>query len=183
MIHPSPASIDGRALARLEQAADVLEIREVLARYCRGIDRGDLDLVLSCFHEDAVEDHGHFKGACADFYRIVIERLADRMTSVNISNVSVEFSGTDRALSEAYHFDILREGPMDTVFAGRYLDRFERRKGCWRIANRVATADWWTRVPVNSLPLHDNLDPSVLNRGRRGRADPYYSARSLFLGT
>jgi hypothetical protein len=137
--------------------------------------------VLSCFHPKATEDHGHFKGACADFYRIVIDRLKDRETSVNITNLSVEFAAKDAAVTEAYHFDILREGPIDTVFAGRYIDRFERRNGEWRIAARVATADWWTRVPINSLPLHDNLDPSVLNRGRRGAEDPYYSARaSLF---
>jgi len=166
----------------LQRTADNLEIREVLARYCRGIDRGDLALVLSCFHENATEDHGHFKGACAEFYRIVIERLADRLTSVNLTSVSVEFAGQDIALSEAYHLDILREGPIDTIYAGRYLDRFERRQGEWRIATRIATADWWTRVPTNSLPLHDNLDPSVLNRGKRGLEDPYFPMRSAIFG-
>jgi hypothetical protein len=176
------ASMSDSKLSRLERAADTLEIREVLARYCRGIDRGDLDLVLSCFHEKATEDHGHFKGTVAEFYRIVITRLADRETSVHVTNLSVEFAGRDLALSEAYHVDILRERPIDTLFSGRYLDRFERRNGEWRIAARVATADWWTRVPINSLPLHDNLDPSVLNRGKRGSDDPYYAVRASIMG-
>lgn len=26
--------------------------------YCRGVDRRDADMVLSTFHEDAVDDHG-----------------------------------------------------------------------------------------------------------------------------
>jgi hypothetical protein len=33
------------------------DIRGVLARYCRGIDRGDYDLVRD-YHSDAIDEHG-----------------------------------------------------------------------------------------------------------------------------
>jgi len=95
---------------------------------------------------------------------------------------SLSAAGPQLSFTEAHHLDILREGPIDTICAGRYLDRFERRAGEWRIANRIANADWWTRAPINSLPLHDNLNPSVLNLGKRGQSDPYYSARAAIFG-
>ena len=40
--------------ARLARLADRLEIRDVVYRYCRGIDRREYDLVRSCYHHDAV---------------------------------------------------------------------------------------------------------------------------------
>ena len=32
-------------------------IREVLSRYARAIDRGDGELLRTCYHPDAVEEH------------------------------------------------------------------------------------------------------------------------------
>ncbi len=43
------------------------EIRDVLARYTRGIDRMDTELVLSCYHPNAYDDHGAFQGSAEDF--------------------------------------------------------------------------------------------------------------------
>ena len=34
------------------------EILEVLARYARGVDRADGELLRSCYHEGAMEEHG-----------------------------------------------------------------------------------------------------------------------------
>jgi hypothetical protein len=34
-------------------------------------------------------------------------------------------------------------GERDTCIGGRYLDRFERRDGEWRIAERVMLYDWF----------------------------------------
>jgi SnoaL-like domain len=42
-----------------------LDIHDVLARYCRGADRCDAALMQSCFHEDAVDEHGFFNGPAA----------------------------------------------------------------------------------------------------------------------
>ena len=43
------------------------EIREVIFRYARGIDRMDFDLVTACYHADAYDDHGTFQGNVPDF--------------------------------------------------------------------------------------------------------------------
>jgi len=38
------------------------EIKNVVLRYCRGVDRMDLALVRSCYHPDADDHHGDFAG-------------------------------------------------------------------------------------------------------------------------
>ena len=43
--------------AKLQQLLDEAEIRRVHIRYCRGIDRMDWDLVRSCYHPDAIDQH------------------------------------------------------------------------------------------------------------------------------
>ena len=43
------------------------QIADVIYRYARGIDRLDFDLVRSCYHPDAYDDHGSFKGSVEAF--------------------------------------------------------------------------------------------------------------------
>ena len=43
------------------------EITDVVYAYARGIDRLDFELVRSCYHPDAYDDHGAFKGNVDDF--------------------------------------------------------------------------------------------------------------------
>ena len=47
------------------------EIGDVIYRYARGIDRLDFDLVRSCYHPDAVDDHGAFKGNVDEFIEML----------------------------------------------------------------------------------------------------------------
>ena len=73
----------------LQRLIDKDEIRDVMARYCRGVDRADWDLVRSTYHTDAYDDHGDYRGndprpALAAFLRRFIRpttwhfRLADQ---------------------------------------------------------------------------------------------------------
>jgi 3-phenylpropionate/cinnamic acid dioxygenase small subunit len=62
----------------------------------------------------------------------------------NISNVLIELDG-DVARCESYSIVIVRirkdGGDVDWLHAGRYVDRFERRNGEWRIAYRTVVYD------------------------------------------
>lgn len=40
---------------RLRLLEDRQAIHEVILRYCRGVDRSDPDLILSAFHDDAID--------------------------------------------------------------------------------------------------------------------------------
>ena len=51
----------------VRELSDRHEIRAVLERYCRAVDRGDLDLLLSVYHPDATDDHGMYSGNGHEF--------------------------------------------------------------------------------------------------------------------
>lgn len=124
------------------------EIADVLNRYARGWDRLDEAALRSCFFDDATHQHGAFKGRSQDFITAslpVVARLKG-CTHV-ISNVMVEVVG-DRAVAECYFFSHHRRmnaagtDEEDRFLQGRYLDRFERRGGAWRIAHRRGLHNW-----------------------------------------
>jgi hypothetical protein len=38
------------------------QTRDACYRYCRGVDRRDVELVRSCYHPDATDHHGEYHG-------------------------------------------------------------------------------------------------------------------------
>lgn len=44
----------------LQELVDKRALAEVVMRYCRGVDRADEELIVSCFHPDAVDEHGAY---------------------------------------------------------------------------------------------------------------------------
>jgi hypothetical protein len=53
-----------------------LQIQEVIYTYCRGVDRGDVALIASAYHEDAYDDHGTFKGLGKDFAPHIVAQIS-----------------------------------------------------------------------------------------------------------
>ena len=61
---------------RLARIFDKDEIRDVLAAYVRGVDRGDGPLLKSCYHPDAIEEHGgRYTGNAHDYVDGAIPRI------------------------------------------------------------------------------------------------------------
>ncbi len=152
---------------------DKLAIHEVLMRYCRAIDRCDEELLCSVYHADAWDNHGTFNGPASEFVPWVMNLLRQRYktTTHAICNELVELVG-DVAHSESYFFACHRyerEGrEWDWTIAGRYVDRFERREGVWKIAHRLAVTDW---DRVDHVTAKRPAPPVV---GLRTRQDPVY---------
>lgn len=157
-------------------------IRDVLMRYSRGVDRLDAELLRSCYHPDSWDDHGHFKGNGHEFADFIVGSLAERAhhTTHSVANVLIEITdleaGTARA--ESYGLAFLRreeEGQewLD-LFAGRYVDRFERRDGEWRIAHRVVVHDWSLSGALDATVTFPRpLD--TFTQGRRDHEDIVYA--------
>lgn len=157
-------------LVRLERLADTQEIRDALTRYCRGTDRCDFELAQSAFHKDSTENHGPFVGKSHDFLAMVMPLLrAYEGLFRYITNLTVEFDG-DGAVSESYWVAILRDATTDTVQAGRYLDRWERREGEWKIAARLAICDWFRADIRNAFPFPHQAE-AIMKFARRGLDD------------
>lgn len=132
------------------------EIADVIYRYARGIDRRDLDLVRSCYHPDAYDDHGAFKGTVDEFLAAAMPFLS-RWTATQhfMGNMLIEVEGAAaraETYAVAYHRREDAEGNgKDDVMGIRYVDRFENRGSGWKIAYRVVSMEWRRIDPVRGI--------------------------------
>lgn len=78
------------------------EIADVILRYARGVDRLDFDLVRSCYHPDAYDDHGSFAGGVEEFIAMC-EQFLPKWTATQhfMGNMLIEVDG-DVARAETY---------------------------------------------------------------------------------
>jgi hypothetical protein len=134
--------MDAKLEARLREVADREEIRQVLMRYARGLDRVDHALARSCYWDDAIEDHGLFIGPPDDFIRWADSTtLMFESTQHGILNHFCDLQGEDAYCETYFLFTGLAKSPPHLLSTGRYIDHFQRRNGEWRIANRVAIVE------------------------------------------
>jgi hypothetical protein len=164
--------MDSALETRLRDLLDKNEIHEVLLRYCRGVDRGDRELILGSFHPDATIDAGKGKVKPA----VVADNAAksDHVRTHLYANSLVELDG-DWAFGETYFLAFHAEDRSGTQFirtrSSRAIDQFERRDGAWKIAKRVV-ADDWSRVDQVL-----EAAAGVPVTGRRSREDAVYRIR------
>jgi hypothetical protein len=154
------------------------EITEVLYRYARGCDRADEEALRACFHPDSVHAHGGFHGLSADFIGFAMQIVRPLMSSTHmITNVIIELNG-DRAVSECHflaHHRRLKDpnpGEEDMFLKGRYLDRFERRDGIWKISSRTGLHDFERVLDPADRTL---ANAPTEQRGRKQPDDPIYA--------
>src|SRR5262245_3895943 len=124
----------------LQRLIDKDEIRDLMARYARGVDRADWDLVRSTYHSDAYDDHGGYKGGLDGFIAFAKSRPGGA-TQVRhfLGECLIEFAGPYVAIAETYFFTAHtlgaeaqrqygaagKEGPVQLSHYGRYADRVE----------------------------------------------------------
>jgi ketosteroid isomerase-like protein len=160
-----------------ETLLDREAIREAMARYYRGVDRLDADLIESAYHPDAFDDHGPFKGLRDEFVAWVVPFMRREYvsTSHHLTTQSIEVQG-DVAHVETYVLAVqekhMGEEVLQLVANSRYVDRFERRDGDWRIARRVVVTDSARTDTV--APWAGTSPISSMTRGTRDRTDPVY---------
>lgn len=156
-----------------------IEIRQVLYGYCRGVDRGDRQMLKDVYHPDALDDHGTWRGKGVDFADYIVDALdsSQGASQHHIANVLIELDGDQAAVESyflafhPYHADGAHE--QLAFVGGRYLDRFEQRGGHWRIARRTVVLDWTrAEVPGPEWSVQQNFARG-LRRGEDPSADLY----------
>lgn len=130
------------------------QIRDLLERYCRAIDRQLWDQIRDCYEEGARHHHGMFVGSAQDFVDYVGPHFTSMIGTQHVlTNVNVTLSG-DQARSEAYaiafhRMPSSRGGETDQTVWYRYLDSLTWRSGRgWRIRERRVVYDWSRIDPV-----------------------------------
>ena len=153
--------------------ADRQEITEQIYRYCRSVDRLDVPLGRSVFHEDATADYGDiYQGSGRGVIdHICAQHLGALAHSHQVSNILIDVDG-DRAGSEAYVAAHIRIQQGDQLMQigvwSRYIDQWSKRDGKWAIDKRVTVYDFDEIRPVT--------DTGRGRRGTRDQGDPSYQA-------
>jgi hypothetical protein len=167
--------------AELAPLSPHIAIQQALARYCRGVDRLDGEMIKSAYWPEAQDDHLIFSGAVSDFVPWVLDLLAEATTTAHFLGQSVIALRGSQADVETYFHSWGREaigGREILQFSiGRYLDRFEERSGEWRILNRKVVLDF-----SQATPLTDEAPANIFG-GRHGPSDPSYPALTLLRAT
>jgi hypothetical protein len=156
----------------IEELTARTEIHDALRRYCRGVDRVDMDLVRSVFHEDAwirFPESLHV-GPIDGLIEFAVAELPRFIRTMHfIENSLIDFDGPTVAhvetyLSATHQGSELHHWKNEYVkLWGRYLDRFELREGGWRIAHRSLVVDWMYRYPLEGW-FDDHPDASGARR-------------------
>jgi len=157
----------------LQALADRQAITDLIYRYCRSVDRLDVPLGHSIWHDNAVADFGEkvYQGdgrGVIDF--ICAQHRATLGHSHQVTNVLIDLDG-DKAGSESYAIAALRvrraEKLLQMTIWTRYIDSWSRRGGRWGLEKRIAIRDFDEVREVTAMAPHDTA--------RRDRSDPSYA--------
>ena len=174
--------MEGEMDVAVQKLLDKQEIYEVLARFMRACDRGDVAGLRACFHPDAVEDHGGtYLGPASAWVDGIEARLVHPKTRMThcLTNVLIEIEG-DRAVSESYvtTTSVVRlDGDLvQSTTCSRLVDRYVKDQGGWLIAHRQLLFEWSSAHPLDESWAALGVDPASLKRGGKLADDPLYAA-------
>jgi len=140
------------------------QIRDVIGRYARGVDRRDGALVRNCFHPGALTHYGVFDGDVDGFVPWVLAEVENYSRTMHFQGPSIIDWPDDRsgfrAVVETYaitlHEKVGGDQGRNWVGGIRYVDRFERRSGSagsdelWLIAERTVVGEWLRIDPIDN---------------------------------
>jgi hypothetical protein len=173
--------------ARLEALLAKQDIYELLARYLRAVDRGDIDTLRACYLPGAVEEHGGVYSGPAQSYVDGIATMLSHprnLTTHCLSNVLVDLSVDLReARAESYVTAFARvrrpdREKGDTLTVARMVDDVAvGDDGRWAIRRRQLVWEWNHDMDVSEGWIFGMLigDPAGLHRGGKFPSDVVYS--------
>jgi hypothetical protein len=167
---------------RLQEMLDHHEIRQLLAEYCHGCDRGDEVEMAATYAAESWDDHGPRK---MEGRRFSIETVEESMRTTKVvshllGQSFIKVDG-DSAGTETYFIATViypgKNGVADTLnqLGGRYVDTLVREGGVWRIKDRLCIREW----SISHAQERDWLAGRGFEQTRRGQDDPSYRALGL----
>lgn len=154
--------------AEVRDLAARRDIQRAVHRYIRGQDRMLPEIQRTAFHPGAHVDCGLFEGdgdAWTEWAQAIFASM--KGTQHLLGQIDIDVRG-DEADGEVYFLAwhrIVEDGAdRDWFFAGRYIDRYEKRDGEWRIARRRELVDWIRNDPPTDAFIAAN--PGMHRAGR-----------------
>jgi hypothetical protein len=162
----------------LSEALVHLELQRLAWLYCHAVDRGDMTLLRSLYHDDAVDDHGEMFSGSADDYVAWLPRMLAGLDATRHTVDSMLFVvDGDRAQGELVNTAYHRTGDREVIVGGRYLDSYARRDGVWRIQHRSLVMDVIEQRTAS--PAGGFIGKGVV-WGSGGPDDPVFTRLDLF---
>jgi hypothetical protein len=156
-----------------QNLSDHHAITDLIYRYCRSVDRLDVPLGRSIWHEDGMADYGAsvYQGNGPGVIDFICAQHAKTLHhSHQVTNILIDLDG-DRAGSESYAIAALRFRRAETLQQvtvwTRYIDRWSRRNGRWGLDQRLAIRDF--------DEVREVVASGDYGTGRRDRSDPSYA--------
>lgn len=158
---------------KLEALCDREAIRDVLTGIARGVDRFDSVLLATCIAPDAKLDMGGAEPITgAAFAAMKAPEKAPKGRMHVVSNERIVLDG-GKAWSETHVLSCqaieVGDALQTRIRAGRYLDRFAKRDGAWKLVERTFI-DEWGRVDAVS-----EAAPQGAHRGAPALRDLLYA--------
>jgi hypothetical protein len=149
-------------------------LHDLSMAYARAVDRADAALMRSIFHEDSTVVTGVFNGSGQDFAVKITAFVRENLERCfhSVANEWYEVKG-DEAVGESYVIANVTAGGSDILTGGRYIDRYQRRNGVWKIQSRAFVVDWTNTQPTS----HETggMYAALTTRGCFGSEDPIYA--------
>ena len=156
----------------LQELVDKAAIRDLMARYARGVDGLDSDMIASTFASDAYANYGQdpipefqWEGRGRDnIVRWITTRprsgrpthfMGDQVIQINGDTAEVETYAVGYGVANV-------DGTQSLLITGlRYVDKMVRQNGQWLVQHRVLHHDWRGNAPADaSLPSPDRVPVS-----------------------
>jgi ketosteroid isomerase-like protein len=183
---------------RLTAIEDREQIRTLLYRYARGVDRAEVARTHDLYWEDGILAFGPQPIVAHENMEAMTREHAARVLDAThhmFGNILIDLRG-DHAFVESYCVAHHRtfpdresneraigeewtdaqdspDGVNELVIGFRYLDRFEKRGGEWRVAHRRFVFDWSRAAPYAGLERGGLWDGTPY-RGARHPEDQVY---------
>lgn len=174
---------------RVQRLIDKSDIEDLIKKWCRAIDRLDLEAIRDAFHPDAYDDHGTFKGGVDELIAWISNRHKTIPFSMHaVTNYLIDFVDDTKAIVETYctamqkyppesrsaleglvgKLDMPANAAMDMTVSCRYLDEVTKRKQEWRISRRTVVFDSVSVVAGITIPDPEKIGWVVGKRGGEG---------------
>ena len=155
------------------------ELHENMVRYCRGMDRKELDLMQSTYWPESTEDHGMYVGLSHDFceWTMAVQKELSHKASHYVTNMLIDLDGDQAKRETAFiYMRVPTDGGPTDVLCGRYRDLCERRGGEWKVLSRTCVWDWAQRLAPEADYAELFGIPLASNFGDLYPHDPTYAA-------
>ena len=163
----------------LQLLLDKQAITEGLHYYCRAVDRKNYAALEDVYWPEGTDDHAIFKGGVKAFVEFAKKAHRGMVTQHSLGNVIIEWierGNIARVESyfHAYHEKKIETGIESYVVGGRYLDKWEKRTGEWRILARMAAIDYYNYAPPSDAAKSGKLAAMPIT-GTVWPKDPIYT--------